>query len=52
MAATTQSLPHTVAPQQPASRHAGKNPMAHWLLRCWQAACRRAERPDRFVPYF
>jgi hypothetical protein len=23
-----------------------------WLQRCWQSECRRAERPDRYVPYY
>lgn len=25
---------------------------ARWLLRRWQAECQRAERKDRFVPYY
>jgi len=24
----------------------------HWLIRCWHAACRRAQRADRRVPYY
>jgi hypothetical protein len=27
-------------------------PIRNWLLRCWQSECRRAERPDRVVPYY
>jgi len=39
------------------SRHAAPWPtlahrFARWLQRCWQAQCRRAERDDRFVPYY
>lgn len=26
--------------------------IAFWLQRCWQSECRRAERPDRVVPYY
>ncbi len=26
--------------------------MKAWLGRSWQAACRHAERVDRFVPYY
>ncbi len=27
-------------------------PVRAWLLASWQAGCRRAERPDRFVPHY
>jgi hypothetical protein len=26
--------------------------IAGWLRRFWQSECRRAERPDRVVPYY
>lgn len=26
--------------------------LTRWLLRCWENGCRRAERADRFVPYY
>lgn len=26
--------------------------LTRWLLRCWHAECRWAERADRFVPYY
>ncbi|PJI97876.1 hypothetical protein CLU85_2676 [Acidovorax sp. 69] len=35
-----------------APRHPGLERMASWLQRRWQSACRRAERPDRAVPYY
>jgi hypothetical protein len=25
---------------------------ARFMTRCWDNACRRAERPDRVVPYY
>ncbi|HEY2926915.1 hypothetical protein [Piscinibacter sp.] len=51
MSLTTHPLPQVPASRpvdpQPARAHG----LARWLLRWWQAECRRAERPDRFVPY-
>ena len=26
--------------------------LLRWLLRCWQAQCRQAERPGRIVPRY
>ena len=26
--------------------------LSSWLLRCWQAQCRQAERPGRIVPRY
>jgi len=26
--------------------------IAAWLKCCWEAECRRAEHPDRVVPYY
>lgn len=26
--------------------------LQRWLLRCWQAQCRQAERPGRIVPRY
>jgi hypothetical protein len=53
---TVMSLTTHPLPQVPASRPVDPQParahgLARWLLRWWQAECRRAERPDRFVPY-
>ncbi|HEU5297377.1 MAG TPA: hypothetical protein VFU71_21545 [Burkholderiaceae bacterium] len=34
------------------SSHNVRRQVARWLLRSWEAACRRAERPTRFVPRY
>ena len=33
-------------------RFAWPQRVEHWLHRLWQAECRRAECPDRVVPYY
>jgi hypothetical protein len=48
-------IPSQVSPfVQPAlaSRLSLAHRFALWMLRRWHAACRRAERNDRSVPYY
>lgn len=34
------------------SRHSLLTRVKGWLQRYWQSECRRADRPDRVVPYY
>ena len=43
-------FPGVSQPQDSRGRVARR--LARWLVRCWEAQCRRAERPRRFVPYY
>jgi hypothetical protein len=51
MSHTTHPLPQVVAPRPVEAPPARTHWLARWLLRWWNAECRRAERPDRVVPY-
>ena len=51
MSPTTHPLPQLVAARPVEPQPARTHWLARWLLRGWQAECRRAERPDRVVPY-
>lgn len=44
------TYPFTTAALQP--RRARLQRIAVWLKCCWGAECRRAEHPDRVVPYY
>jgi len=44
------TYPFTTAAVQPRSPLLQR--IAAWLQCRWQSECRRAERPDRFVPYY
>ena len=52
MPPTTHPLPQVVASRSVDPQPARTRWLARWLLRWWLAECRRAERPDRFVPYY
>jgi len=52
MSPTTHPLPQVAAPRPIEPQRAPTHWLARGLLRWWQAECRRAERPDRFVPYY
>jgi hypothetical protein len=52
MSHLNQALPLPVArAAEPAHRAVWSHVMS-WLQRCWQSERRRAERPDRNVPYY
>jgi len=44
----TRSPPPTEVVVHPSLRQRA----ARWLVRAWEAACRQAERPTRFVPRY
>ncbi|HEY3048426.1 MAG TPA: hypothetical protein VGJ72_13340 [Polaromonas sp.] len=46
------SLHRLVAARDVEPRPTLAHRFARWLLCCWQAECRRAERPHRIVPYY
>ena len=52
MLKSTRSFAQLVAAQKLAPRTPLVPGLSGWLLRCWQVQCRRAERPDRIVPYY
>jgi hypothetical protein len=52
MLQSIRSLHRPVVAREAATRSTLAHLAARWLLRRWQAACRRAERADRFVPYY
>ncbi|WP_372525237.1 hypothetical protein [Piscinibacter sp.] len=52
MLQSIRSLHRPVVAREAATRPTLTHRVARWLLRRWQAACRRAERADRFVPYY
>jgi hypothetical protein len=52
MLQSIRSLHRPVVARVAATRPSPTHRVARWLLRHWQAACRRAERADRFAPYY
>lgn len=44
------TFPFTTAGVRP--RRSRLQPIVSWLQRRWQSECRRADRPDRVVPYY
>jgi len=52
MLQSIRSLHRPVVAREAATRPTLTHRVARWLLRRWQAACRQAERADRYVPYY
>ncbi len=52
MLPSIQPLPYPLVLPDAPPRPAPMRRLARWMLARWQDQCRRAERKDRFVPYY